>query len=103
MPLLVDARRRLDALGYHVASKCGDGTIGWSEYAPFDGIIVTAGAPDVPRPLVEQLKDGGRLVIPIGDLDAQNLYIITKRGSSYETRIAEGFKFVPLIGKKGWR
>ncbi len=103
MDLLKEARRRLEKVGYDVASKTGDGTIGWKEFSPYDGIIVTAGAPEVPRPLVDQLKDGARLVIPIGGADIQNLTLIRRFGDSFETSEAAGFKFVPLIGKKGWR
>ena len=103
MDLLVQARKRFDRLGYQIASKCGDGTIGWKEFAPFDGIVVTAGAPEVPRPLLDQLKDQGRLVIPIGDLDVQNLHIIRREADQFETTVVDGFKFVPLIGKKGWQ
>ncbi len=101
--LLLHARKRFDALGYNIASKVGDGPIGWKEYAPYDGIIVTAGAPEVPPPLLEQLADGGRLVIPIGSLDIQHLHVIERTGDSYRVEVVEGFKFVPLIGKEGWR
>jgi protein-L-isoaspartate(D-aspartate) O-methyltransferase len=103
MELLNEARKRFDALGYHVVSKAGDGTIGWREFAPFDGIIVTAAAPDVPDPLLQQLARGGKLVIPVGDLDMQNVHIITRTDDGFDTKEAVGFKFVPLIGKKGWR
>jgi protein-L-isoaspartate(D-aspartate) O-methyltransferase len=103
MPLLTEARRVFDKYGYDIASKCGDGTIGWKEFAPYDGILVTAGAPEVPQPLLDQLKDGGRLVIPIGDIDIQNIHTIKRMKDRFETRIAAGFKFVPLIGKKGWK
>lgn len=101
--LLNEARKILDQLGYHVVSKAGDGTIGWNEFAPFDGIIVTAAAPEVPEPLLQQLANNGKLVIPVGDLDMQNVRIITRTNDHYETQEAVGFKFVPLIGKKGWR
>ena len=103
MGLLVGARKRFDKLGYQIASKGGDGTIGWKEFAPFDGIVVTAGAPEIPRPLLDQLTDAGRLVIPIGDLDIQNLHIVRRTGTGFDTHVVDGFKFVPLIGKKGWR
>jgi protein-L-isoaspartate(D-aspartate) O-methyltransferase len=103
MDLLVQARKRFEKYEYQIASKCGDGTIGWKEFAPFDGILVTAGAPEVPRPLLEQLGDGARLVIPIGDLDVQNLHIILRQREEFAARIVDGFKFVPLIGKKGWQ
>lgn len=102
MELLLKARRLFEKLGYRIASRSGDGTVGWTEFAPYDGIIVTAAAPEVPEPLLNQLADGGRLVIPIGDLENQNLHVITKVGETIETKDVRGFKFVPLIGKKGW-
>lgn len=102
MDLHLQARKLLEKLGYRVATRCGDGTIGWAEFAPYDGIIVTAAAPEVPQPLLEQLADGGRLVVPVGSLDSQTMHIITREGNSFETEEALGFKFVPLIGKKGW-
>jgi protein-L-isoaspartate(D-aspartate) O-methyltransferase len=100
--LHLQARKLLEKLGYRCATRCGDGTVGWSEYAPYDGIIVTAAAPEVPDALLHQLADGGRLVIPVGDLDTQSLRIITKEGEQLRIREDRGFKFVPLIGKKGW-
>jgi protein-L-isoaspartate(D-aspartate) O-methyltransferase len=100
--LLAGARRVLDAEGYRVATKGGDGTIGWQEFAPYNGIIVTAGAPEVPQTLLDQLAEGGRLVIPVGSRTSQSLLIITRQGDSFPRREAEGFKFVPLIGKMGW-
>jgi protein-L-isoaspartate(D-aspartate) O-methyltransferase len=103
MELLNSARKRFESLGYQIVSKCGDGTIGWKEFAPYNGIIVTAGAPETPRPLLDQLNDGGILVIPIGDMDLQNIHIIRRVKGEYETKEAYGFKFVPLIGKKGWK
>ncbi len=102
MDLHLQARKLLERLGYRVASRCGDGTVGWSESAPYDGIIVTAAAPDVPDALLNQLTDGGRLVIPVGDLNAQSLHIISKEEGQFHVREDRGFKFVPLIGKKGW-
>jgi protein-L-isoaspartate(D-aspartate) O-methyltransferase len=103
LELLAAARKRLDQLEFRVATKGGDGTVGWNEFAPFDGIIVTAGAPNVPETLVKQLGEGGRLVIPVGDLDIQSLVVCTRRGESLERQEIAGFKFVPLIGKMGWR
>ncbi len=100
--LLATARKTFDRLGYHIASKGGDGTVGWSEFAPYDGIIVTAGAPDIPAPLLRQLAEGGRLVIPVGDLTVQTLIVCTRRGDQIDRRAVNGFKFVPLIGKMGW-
>lgn len=102
LDLLAGARKILDRLGYRVVSKGGDGTVGWNEYAPYDGIVVTAGAPDIPKPLMNQLADGGRLVIPVGDREIQSLVVVTRFGDRYDRRVVEGFKFVPLIGKEGW-
>lgn len=100
--LLSAARMLFDRLEYRVASKAGDGTVGWPEFSPFNGIIVTAGAPDVPEPLMKQLADGGKLVIPVGDLEMQTLLVVTRTGDRYDRREIHGFKFVPLIGKMGW-
>ena len=102
LDLLAGARKLFDRLGYRIVSKAGDGTVGWTEFAPFGGILVTAGAPQVPQPLLSQLEDGGRLVIPVGDMDIQDLAIISRRGNEYDQKQINGFKFVPLIGKMGW-
>ncbi len=102
MGLHLQARKLLEKLGYRVAARCGDGTVGWNEFAPYDGIIVTAAAPEVPQPLLDQLADGGRLVIPVGGLDVQSIRVVTRVGEKFESVDAYGFKFVPLIGKKGW-
>ncbi len=101
--LLEQARSRFDQLGYNVASKVGDGSIGWSQFAPYRGIIVTAGAPDVPPSLLRQLEDGGRLVIPVGDQGAQTMILVERRGDEFVQSRHAGFKFVPLVGKEGWR
>lgn len=100
--LLTRARKLLEKLGYRVASKLGDGTLGWSDFAPYNGIIVTAAAPDVPDPLLKQVADGGKIVIPVGDLDMQNLLVVTRNGEQFDRKEVFGFKFVPLIGKMGW-
>jgi len=102
MDLFLQSRKMFEKLGYRIATLCGDGTVGWSEFAPYDGIIVTAAAPDVPEPLLNQLYEGGKLVIPVGDLEMQKLRSITKVEGGFETREVFGFKFVPLIGKRGW-
>jgi protein-L-isoaspartate(D-aspartate) O-methyltransferase len=86
-----------------INTRLGDGTLGWNEFAPYDGIIVTAAAPSVPKSLLSQLKIGGRMVIPIGDLSTQDMHTITKTGEDkYIEDITRSFKFVPLIGKQGW-
>lgn len=103
MELLNEARKVFEKLSYPVVSKCGDGTIGWTEFAPYDGIIVTASAPEIPQPLLEQLADGGKIVIPIGSMEFQDLHVITRHKNNYNKREILGFKFVPLIGKKGWQ
>ena len=98
------ARALLDRLEYHnVALHVGDGTIGWSEHAPYDGIIVAAGAPAVPKPLLEQLAAGGRLVIPVGDEIAQVLLRITRGGAGSAEEWLGECRFVKLLGKNGWR
>ncbi|NTW59612.1 MAG: protein-L-isoaspartate(D-aspartate) O-methyltransferase [Nitrospirae bacterium] len=98
------ARATLDRLGYkNVVMKVYDGTYGWKEMSPFDAIIVTAAAPDVPDTLVEQLKDGGRLVIPVGERYSQLLLKIIKSPSGTVTKTSIPCIFVPLIGAKGWR
>lgn len=102
MELHLQARKLFDKLGYRIASRCGDGTVGWTEFAPYDGIIVTAAAPQVPDPLLNQLADGGKLVIPVGDLELQRLRVVSNVGGEYQAKEVYGFKFVPLIGKKGW-
>lgn len=92
-----------DKLGIRVHAKFGDGTIGWAEYAPFDGIIVTAGSPTIPLKLKEQLAIGGRLVIPVGGREYQDLYVLTKiSDDEFKTEIHPRFAFVPLLGKEGW-
>ncbi|MCX7981970.1 MAG: protein-L-isoaspartate(D-aspartate) O-methyltransferase [Syntrophales bacterium] len=105
--LAAQARKILDALKYfNVAIRVGDGTLGWKEEAPFDAIIVTAGAPHIPRPLVEQLAIGGRLVIPVGGRFTQELYRVTRLSSDPEDVKKEalgGCRFVDLIGEHGWR
>ncbi len=103
MQLLVEARKRFEKLSLNIASKCGDGTLGWSEFGPYRGIIVTAGAPEPPPALLDQLDEGGVLVIPIGGMDLQDIHRITRRGDRYEAQHTAGFKFVPLIGKSGWK
>jgi len=86
----------------NVSLSLGDGTLGWREYAPYDGIVVSAGAPHVPPALEEQLAEGGRLLIPIGDKEEQMLTLFTKRGGRLERRDITPVRFVPLIGAGGW-
>lgn len=96
-------KKRLQHLGYDVQIKIGDGTLGWATFAPYDGIIVTAGSPQIPTTLLQQLQVGGILVIPVGDKQNQQMYQVTKiNENEYDTKIYDNFKFVPLIGDKGW-
>ena len=98
------ARATLDRLGYKsVAIKIYDGTYGWKEMAPYDAIIVTAGSPDIPGPLVEQLKEGGRMVIPVGDRYGQQLIKVVKTSEGIITERSIPCVFVPLIGNHGWK
>jgi protein-L-isoaspartate(D-aspartate) O-methyltransferase len=103
-PLALKARRALDSLGLlNVNLRIGDGTDGWEEEAPFDAILVTAGAPYVPECLIEQLAPGGRLVIPVGDRSDQSLVLVSKRADgSVERQESDGCRFVRLIGRNGW-
>lgn len=102
--LAIKARKLLYELGYfNVEIKISDGTIGWPEEGPFDAIIVTAGAPDIPRPLYEQLKIGGRLVVPIGNAFSQDLFRITKKEDGMIKENLGGCRFVKLVGKYGWQ
>lgn len=97
------AKEALRDFGYKAMLKVGDGTLGWSTYAPYDGIVVTAGAPVVPDDLVNQLNVGGRLVIPVGNNEKQVMLRIIRVGENeYERQELADFKFVPLIGEKGW-
>lgn len=108
-PLLERARRILKEAGYRVVLKHGDGSLGWPGFAPYDGIIVTAGASDVPIPLLEQLridgdqgKPAGKLVIPIGDAEGQRMNLFRRVAEDeYEREEKHVFRFVPLIGKEG--
>jgi protein-L-isoaspartate(D-aspartate) O-methyltransferase len=97
------AKNVLDQLGVdNVSVKVMDGTLGWRAQAPFDAILVTAGAPEVPEPLVEQLADGGRLVVPVGPRETQVLKIVERRGERTFAHELKGACFVPLIGRHGW-
>jgi len=99
-----EAQSRIRQLGiYNASVKCFDGTLGWSAHAPYDAILVGAGGPDIPGPLVAQLKIGGRLVIPVGELrEAQRLIRIIKSEKGYKEEDHGACAFVPLVGQHGW-
>ncbi|MEO5859067.1 MAG: protein-L-isoaspartate(D-aspartate) O-methyltransferase [Pyrinomonadaceae bacterium] len=99
------AKERLRNLGYrNISYRVGDGTLGWQVYSPFDAILVAAGGPEIPQPLVSQLEVGGRMVIPIGeDQKSQVLVRVTKKEESYSTESFGPCSFVPLIGEHGWK
>jgi len=96
--LAEQSRERLARLGYrNVEVRAGDGYLGWPEAAPFDAIIVTAAAPRIPEPLKQQLADGGRLVLPVGD-EHQELIVVTRRGAAFDERRVLPVRFVPMTG-----
>ncbi len=98
------ARARLLEMGYaNVEVRVADGTLGWPERAPYDAIVVSAAAPRIPQPLLDQLADGGRMVIPVGDLRGQDLVLAERKGRAVKTRSICGCVFVRLIGKEGWK
>jgi len=102
--LASSAATRLERLGYeNVHVHCGDGTMGLPELAPFDAILVAAGAPAVPEPLRAQLAECGRMILPVGDAENQELLCLERRGNSFETRTLDACRFVPLIGHHGWK
>ena len=101
-PLAVEASERLERIGYtNIHTLHADGYFGWEEHAPFDAIIVTAAPDHIPQPLVQQLKDGGKLVIPVGPPGGyQTLWEITKEGETVKKRNVTGVLFVPLTGER---
>jgi len=102
--LASSACARLARLGYSNAHvHCGDGTLGLPEFAPFDAILVAAAAPAIPRPLLAQLAEGGRMILPLGGVEHQELQLIGKRGDAFPTKMLEGCRFVPLVGYHGWQ
>jgi protein-L-isoaspartate(D-aspartate) O-methyltransferase len=86
----------------NVSFLLGDGTLGWRHYAPYDAILVSAAAPTVPPAYIEQLGEGGRLLIPLGEREEQMLHLITKHGDQLEQKEVTPVRFVPLLGKDGW-
>jgi len=103
--LASESKERLLRLGYrNISYKLADGTEGWPSYAPFDAILVAAGGPEIPEPLVAQLELGGRMVIPVGEAkEKQMLILVTRKEKGYSTENCGPCAFVPLIGQHGWR
>jgi protein-L-isoaspartate(D-aspartate) O-methyltransferase len=102
--LALKAEKLFKELGYeNIKVKVGDGTEGWEEYSPYNGILVTAGAPKIPEPLIEQLAENGRIVIPVGGSFSQDLIVGEKIKGKLIKKVICGCVFVPLIGKYGWR
>ena len=98
------ASEKLERLGYlNVHVHCGDGTLGLPEFAPFDAILVAAAAPAPPQPLLAQLAEDGRMIIPVGDADNQELQLIEKRGGKLFAKTMEACRFVPLVGHHAWQ
>lgn len=101
--LLQQAREAIQRAGVrNVSLLLGDGSVGWREYAPYDAILVGAGAPSVPQPLVDQLAEGGRLLVPVGDRVEQRLVVARRKGDNVETTEVAPVRFVPLVGSHGW-
>lgn len=101
--LSLSARQKIEGLGYsNVVFRVGDGTIGWPEYAPYDRVLITAGAPDIPNSLFNQVVDGGIMVVPIGDRNYQILNVVKNDGGNPKTEKSVECTFVPLLGKEGW-
>jgi protein-L-isoaspartate(D-aspartate) O-methyltransferase len=102
--LAAQAARILTDLGYtNVHVHAGDGSLGWLETAPYDGILVAAAAPSAPQPLLDQLTEGGRLVIPVGSRGFQQLEVWRRTGQKFERQVNLAVAFVPLRGEHGWK
>ena len=101
--LLAGARKTFDKLRYYnIRAKLDDGTVGWPENGPYDAIIVTAGGPGIPEPLIEQLADPGRLIIPVGNQHVQELQLLEKKEGQVEVINLASVRFVDLVGEHGW-
>ncbi len=101
--LLASARKVFDRLCYfNIRARLDDGTLGWPEDAPYDAIVVTAGGPAIPQPLIDQLADPGRLIMPVGDQGCQQLELVEKRGGELSVSPLVSVRFVDLVGEHGW-
>jgi protein-L-isoaspartate(D-aspartate) O-methyltransferase len=101
--LSLRARASLDRLRMsNVALLVGDGTVGWSRYAPYDAILVAAGSPEIPAPLLEQLAEGGRMLVPVGTREVQRLMRVRRTAAGYQSEEMLDCTFVPLLGRFGW-
>jgi protein-L-isoaspartate(D-aspartate) O-methyltransferase len=101
--LLASARKVFDTLRYYnIVAKMDDGTLGWPEHAPYDAIIITAGGPEIPQPLIDQLAVSGRMVIPVGGREIQKLQLLTKDEDGITIEELDKVRFVDLVGKHGW-
>jgi len=103
-PLMQGARENIARAGVrNVSLLTGDGTLGWREYAPYDAILVSAGSPTIPQPLVDQLAEGGRMLIPLGGQDVQTLVVLTRKQGNILREDMLPVRFVPLLGQHGWQ
>jgi protein-L-isoaspartate(D-aspartate) O-methyltransferase len=103
-PVLEQGKANIQRAGVkNVSLLLGDGTVGWRAHAPYDAILVSAASPKVPQPLIEQLAEGGRLVIPLGGMEEQELVMFTKHGNELVRESVLPVRFVPLLGTHGWR
>jgi protein-L-isoaspartate(D-aspartate) O-methyltransferase len=103
-PLMQSARENIARAGVrNVSLLTGDGTLGWREYAPYDAILVSAGSPTIPQPLVDQLAEGGRMLIPLGGQDVQTLVVLTRKQGTILREDMLPVRFVPLLGQHGWK
>ena len=101
--LFTASREAINKAGVsNVSMLLGDGTVGWREYAPYDAILVSAGGPTIPQALVDQLADGGRMLVPVGSREEQTLTLVTKRGGTIALKDIAPVRFVPLLGTQGW-
>jgi protein-L-isoaspartate(D-aspartate) O-methyltransferase len=102
-PLLDNAREAIKLCEVsNVSLMLGDGTYGWKTYAPYDAILVGAASPDIPQPLLDQLAEGGRLLVPVGSKEEQQLLLVTRTGTSFMQETLAPVRFVPLVGDHGW-